>query len=467
MEAGDVYRESFVEYNGAADARSEARFFWYSLNEGAATCTKESPDTASSTPVSYGGYWIIGDCANQLLGFASLDASPSQGGKLTPAWTYRPKLPGGFVLPEPRWATPVIDGTMGVLYALLKWEGDAQLYALQLNGALAPTLIWTLDLGKLDILDSNGNLAVFKTWSQEHAIFLYGGRVWVPSMDFDGALIVDPSSVTGGQPAIAVTSGQWSDDHRLYGSVASRGGGWTKPVFLVHGSNYGIQQYDLTTGNATAADTRFSPSSNEFSHPVAVRFRGTSREGPYRFDCIIASEYDPSGGFYISAAESTNMTQCGDWSTFGYYIRSKAFALPRWVSAPAVLYDGAGTVTLYYAVQLQNGNQPDDFRSSWKTAVVAVQVDQSGPYLLDLDYFIATGVRANVAPVAIRDAWGAGRHAIAVGASDGGLYLFRAGNIARGPYIDHQLPGLLPSTNPRYNNAYDGISGRRGRQVGS
>ena len=418
-----------------------------------------------------------------LLGFASVDASSSPGGKLTPAWKWKPTLPGGFVLAEPRWATPVIDATLGVMYALLKWEGDAQLYALQLNGGNEPTPLWTLDLGKVIDINTNGNVAIFKTWNQEHAIFFYGGRVWVPSNDFDGALIVDPSTVTSGQPTYIVTEGQWSDNHRLYGSVASRGDRWTKPVrggvgwggrrvfvcphppssqvFLVHGSRYGIQQYDPLTGNVTAAYTRFEPDSYEFSHPVAVRFAGYSRDGPYRFDCIIATEFDPAGGLYIAAAESTNMTQCGSWSANGYYVRSKAFALPRWVSAPAVLYNSEGTVTLYFSVQLNNGNLPDGYprRSAWRTAVVAVQIDQSGPYLYDLDFFLAAGVRANAAPLAIRDAWGVGRHAIAVGASDGGLYLFRAGNIARGPYLDHALAPLLVSTNPLKSNADAGISG--------
>jgi len=459
MEGGDVYREGYVEYDGSADARGAARFFYYSLNEGALSCTKDAPDTASGTPVSFGGYWVVGDCINQLLGFKSLDASSASGGKMAPAWTFKPTLPPGFGLVEPRWATPVIDGTSGAMYALLKWEADAQLYGLQLNGAAAPTLVWTLDLKSVTLINSNGNVATFRTWSQEHAIFLYGGKVWVPSNDFDGALIVTPCFDAGCTPTYIITDGQWADTHRMYGSVASRGGGWTQPVFVVHGSSYGIQQYDPATGVNVAADVAFEPSSGEFSHPVAVRFAGNAREGPYRYDCVVATEFDPKGGLYIAAAETTNMTTCGYWSTNGYYVRSKAFALPRWVSAPAVLYDGAGTVTLFYAVQLNNGNAPDGFRSGWRTAVVGVQVDQSGPYLFDLDYAIYPGVRVNAAPVILRDAWGAGRHAVAVGASDGALYLFRSNNLARGPYLDHQLSSLLPASSARFNNLFAGVSG--------
>lgn len=460
MEGGDVYREGYVEYDGSADERGAARFFYYSLNEGSPSCTKDAPDTASGTPVSWGGYWIVGDCRNALLGFKSLDKSTSLGGKLIPTWTFQPTLPPGFGLIEPRWATPVIDGTTGALYALLKWEADAQLYGLQLNGMIAPTLLWTLDLKSVLLVNGNGGLADFRTWSQEHAIFLYGGKVWVPSNDFDGALIVDPSNLdVNGVPTYIITEGQWSDTHRMYGSVAARAGGWTKPIFTVHGSIYGIQQYDPTTGNVTAADVSFSPASNEFSHPVAVRFTGNAREGPYRYDCVIATEFDPAGGLYMAAADSTNLTTCGYWNPRGYYVRSKAFALPRWVSAPAVLYDGDATVTLFYAVQLNNGNAPDGFRSGWRTAIVAVQVDQSGPYIYDLDYAIYPGVRVNAAPVIIRDAWGAGRHAVAVGASDGALYLFRSNNLAAGPYLDHQLSSLLPSTNTRFNNFFAGVSG--------
>ena len=43
MEGGDVYREGFVEYNGFADAQGVARFFYYSLNEGAISCVSISP----------------------------------------------------------------------------------------------------------------------------------------------------------------------------------------------------------------------------------------------------------------------------------------------------------------------------------------------------------------------------------------------------------------------------------------
>ena len=258
MEGGNVWREGSVEYDGFADARGAARFFYYSLNEGAAVCSKNVPDTASGTPVSFNGVWIIGDCSQKLLGFVYPDKLTASGGKLTPAWTWSPpagSLPGGFVLPEPRFATPVIDSTSGVLYALLKWEGDAQLYALQLNtGTAAPTLLWNLDLGKIDVKNSNGVDAVFQNWAEDHAIFLYGGKVWIPSLDFDGALIVDVNNVSPDpvQPYYAVTEGQWSDNHRLLGSVGSRGGGWTKPVFVLHAWQYGFQQFDPETGNGTS-----------------------------------------------------------------------------------------------------------------------------------------------------------------------------------------------------------------------
>jgi hypothetical protein len=294
----------------------------------------------------------VGDCLNQLLGFRFPEKSTAASGTpLTPAWTFRPTLPGGFVLPEPRWATPVIDRGTGVMYALLKWEGDAQLYALQLNDAAAPTLLWTLDMGKLTVPITNGtapSFGKFTKWAEDHSIMLYGGKVWIPSLDYDGALIVDPSDVNGDppQPSYISTVGQWMDSHRLVGSVGSAGGGWTQPVFVVHGSTYGIQQYDARFGNQTVGSSRFNAYNNEFSHPVAVRFQGAG----YRYDCIIASLWDPTGDIFMSAVDARTMEPCGLWDYNGYGIRNRAFALPSWVSAPAVLYDGYATVFLTYAV---------------------------------------------------------------------------------------------------------------------
>ena len=56
------------------------------------------------------------------------------------------------------------------MYVLIKWEADPQIFGLQLNGfTAAPTLLWTIDLGALDIKNGNGNDAIFKTFSEDHA----------------------------------------------------------------------------------------------------------------------------------------------------------------------------------------------------------------------------------------------------------------------------------------------------------
>ena len=189
-----------------------------------------------------------------------------------------------------------------------------------------------------------------------------------------------------------------------------------------------------------------------------MRFEGNNAGVYYRYDCIIASEWDPTGDIFMSAIDSNSTDTCGGWSYNGYGIRHSSIALPQWVSAPAVLYDGYATAYLNYAVVLPNGDQPDSRRSAWRSSLVSVMVDQSGPYN-DIDSYIVYGTRFNCAPLVIRDAWGAGRHAIAVGGSDGNLYMFRAGLLSRGPYIVHTLSSLLPSSSPLRNNLLAGVSG--------
>ena len=73
MEGGSSYREGSIPYDGAADARGAAGYFYYSLNEGAHLCTKSVPETASSTPIYFEGVWIIGKiCIIHLTGRVSL-----------------------------------------------------------------------------------------------------------------------------------------------------------------------------------------------------------------------------------------------------------------------------------------------------------------------------------------------------------------------------------------------------------
>ena len=463
MEGGSAWREGAVEYDGAADARGAARFFYYSLNEGFPDCSKNTPDTASATPVSFNGVWIVGDCLNQLVGFASPDGLPAPGGKLAPLWTWVAPLGAGFRLPEPRLTTPVIDPATGTLYVLVKDEVDPRLFALALNPAdstAAPTLLWTLDMGKIGGRNGNDANISFSSFSEDHAIFFYGARVWVPSQNFDGMAIVDPA--TGSpttEPSYIITPGQWSDSHRLLGSAGSAGANWTQPIFSVHGSQYGIQRYDVATGNATAGGSRFNAFSQEFSHPVAVRFLSYALG---RTDCVVASEWDPTGDIFISAVDSATMAPCGSWDPRGYYVRDASIAMPLWVSAPAVLYGGFSTVYLLYAVILPSGDAPSGRRSAWRSALVSVQIDQSGVYTnRPVDYYIMQGVHFNAAPLIVRDALGPGNHLAAVGSSDGKLHMFPAsGFTATGPVLTHDIIKPLPApVDPDFDNSNVGVSG--------
>lgn len=123
----------------------------------------------------------------------------------------------------------------------------------------------------------------------------------------------------------------------------------------------------------------------------------------------------------FAGADANSSAPCGWWSTNGYYIRHPALAMPYWVSAPAVLYDGYQTVYLIYAVVLPSG---DRTVGGWRSALVSIQVDQTGPYGTPTDYYIMTGVHFNAAPIVVRNAWGPGIHAVAVGGSDGRVYMF-------------------------------------------
>lgn len=123
------------------------------------------------------------------------------------SWTPNPALAAG----QPLLATPVIDPATSMMYVLWKNPNDSKLFALHLNdGTLVPTLVWTLDLSSITGITSNNQQVTFRTWLPDHAILLYGNKVWIPSNDFDGALLVD--TVTS---SWLFTEGLWDVSHRL------------------------------------------------------------------------------------------------------------------------------------------------------------------------------------------------------------------------------------------------------------
>ena len=158
----------------------------------------------------------------------------------------------------------------------------------------------------------------------------------------------------------------------------------------------------------------------------------------------------------------------------GYTIRHAYIAQPLWVSAPAVLYDGNQLAYLVFAVTLPSSDGRG--RSSWRSTLITIQIDTTGPYNDPVDYYTLDGCRFNAAPLIIRNAWGFNNHVITVGATNGRLYVFPAQGYTRtGPFYSHNLiPLLPPPNNPAYpgtSNANVGISGNymsasRGGSIG-
>lgn len=459
----------------------------------------------------YANVWIVVDCSNNIHAFASPDGTTTPGGRLTSLWSWDPTTAGLNLDRTPTMATPVISAWRGMMWCLYKDATRPALFALRLNngGRSLPSLVWQVDLSQTFGVNDNGAQVVFRTWSEDHAIMYYGGKIWVPSQDFDGALIVD--ALAGPNAAIRWTTGLSNDNHRLRGSVGSQALGWRSPLFVASGSMYGLQAFDPATGNRSfwsnnicawggaaarrgaaqsasvwreggpptshAAPSPHQPArphpslppslpavnaySQEFSHPVAVTF--ASRDYGI-VNCIIAAQWDQTGDIFLSGVNSNSTGPCGFWSPNGYTIRRPEIAQPLWVSAPAVIYDGFQTVYLAFAVVLPSGDYSPGDRIHRRSSLVTIQVDQTGPYSQPVDSWIVTGARFNAAPVVIRDAWGVGQHAIAVGASDGQLHIFTAKGFSNtGPVFSHALLKLLPKpNNPAYPGATNdnaGISG--------
>ena len=377
---------------------------------------------------------------------------------------------------SPTLATPFIDASWSTptMYVLYKGETSSpMLFALNLvkGGSVVPTLKWKIDIGAQYFPPNDqGQTPLFKTFSEDHGIIAYGGKVWVPSQDYAGALLVDGQ--LGPAAPLLTTTALYFPTQRLRGSVGGAGMNWRAPVFVAHGSGYGIQSFDPTSGNRTWwSDNPYNAYAQEFSHPVAVSFWSPT-DGVT--NCIIVSQWDQTGDIFLSGANANSSGPCGYWNPNGYTIRHAYIAQPLWVSAPAVLYDGNQLAYLVFAVTLPSSDGRG--RASWRSTLITIQIDNTGPYNDPIDYYTLDGCRFNAAPLIIRNAWGYGNHVITVGASNGRLYVFPAQGYTRtGPFYSHNLiPLLPPPNNPAYpgtNNANVGISGNymsasRGGSIG-
>ena len=360
-EGGSVWREGTVGYDGSAgNTWAQARFFYYPLSAGSTYCSKNQPDTASATPLMYlvsaraparaprlrdrlracvrarprtrprrdvltppppralcpQDTWIVCDCANNIVGLANPDKDlVSSGGLLTALWTWKPSSAGLTFDTSPTLATPFIDAswTTPTMYVLYKGQTSSpMLFALNLvkGGSVVPTLKWKLDLGALNLPQNDqGQLPIFQTFSEDHSIIAYGGKVWVPSQDYAGALLVDGQQ--GPAAPLLTTASLYYPTQRLRGSVGGAGMNWRAPVFVAHGSGYGIQSFSPDSGNRSWwSNNRFNAYANEFSHPVAVSF--------WSFDagatnCVIVSQWDQTGDIFLSGANANSSGPCGFW----------------------------------------------------------------------------------------------------------------------------------------------------------
>jgi hypothetical protein len=399
--------------------------------------------------------WIVCDCANNIVGLPNPDKDlVSQGGLLTPLWTWKPSSAGFTFDSSPTLATPFIDAswTTPTMYVLYKGQtSDPMLFALNLvlGGSVAPTLKWKINLAQQTFAPNDqGQTPLFRTFSEDHSIFAYGGKVWLPSQDYAGALIVDSQSGT----KLLTTTALYFPTQRLRGSVGGQGMGWRAPVFVAHGSGYGIQSFDPDSGNRSWwSDNPYNAYAEEFSHPVAVSFMSWQTGAT---NCVIVSQWDQTGDIFLTGANANSSGPCGYWNPNGYTIRHSYIAQPLWVSAPAVLYDGNQLAYLVYAVTLPSGDGRG--RSSWRSTLVTIQIDVTGPYSDPVDYYTLDGCRFNAAPLIVRNAWGYNNHVITVGATNGRLYVFPAQGYTRtGPFYSHNLIPLLPPPN---NPAYPGVT---------
>ena len=138
-----------------------------------------------------------------------------------------------------------------------------------------------------------------------------------------------------------------------------------------------------------------------------------------------------------------------DWAAAGYYIHHPAIGDPKWVSAPALIYDGAGTVYLAYALNRQNGGSGGVGRVHWRAALVLLMADRTGVYTQPIEVWDIDGTHIDAAPVVLRDAFGAGQHGIGVATSHGEFMMFNwRGFTTAGPRVVHSLVNSLPAPVP-------------------
>ena len=457
-EGGDIYRESKRSNYANPRVPEAARLFYAKLGD----CVPRVDGTASSTPLHYSTGAVSGaagtpfilqaDCANNLRAYVLPEGDTRPGGPLTLLWQWSPPGQGPSLVYEPLLTTPVIVEDAGIAVVLHK--GLSRLFALDVTTVPPTELPWSkAGLTLCNLLPPNENKTYppnFCSWSEDHAISYYGGRVWIPSGDYFGALLVDP--LTG---AVTATSGLGDNNHKFFGTAGGRGGGsgkpWTALVFDIFGAANGVLGMSPDAGGTKlwTSSAQFQSYLNEFIHPVSVQFKSTL---PYDYSCILSSEASgevtSKTGLYIAATDSETGESCAYWPAAGFYIRHPAIGDPQWVSAPAVITDGTATVFLAYAINRRNGGSgaagPD--RANWRAAVVLLQADRTGVYEQPVEFRDIDGAHLDMTPVVLRDAFGDGHHGIAVATSHGQFLMFNwKGFTTAGPKVVHNIVDSLPA----------------------
>ena len=347
--------------------------------------------------------------------------------------------------PEPSSSIAVSTDNMG--YIINRHSGFLHAINLGTNQPLWPALNLSMA--------TNGK--GFKKFKTEFAFLLHGGKLWIPDPDQHGALVV--SAATG-----QYTYSQYMDQptHRLQASVGSVDPMINSELAAFtdaaasqprgYGALYGISATEPfnTSEWAWQAAVPFTVPALEYSHPVILEFKNEKKS----WGCVVSSQFVAEnktvgstffGGVRISGVNVRDGTVCGDgpfdtWGTnslggaLGTYVIANDFTKKiTWSSAPAVISDGAG-YRLYYNVNLASPN---------KCVLLTVLVSAQGIYSATTEGRPFSGL-CNSAPVALLNAYGVGKHAVALILQAGGLHIMDW-KVLSPSQVDWTLTPYLPA----------------------
>ena len=343
-------------------------------------------------------------------------------------WADKVYTPSGAIIlggiPQP--STSVAVSADNKAYIINRHSGFLHAIDLDTNLPLWPPLNLSLA--------TNGD--GFKKYGNEFAFLLHGGKLWIPDPSQHGALVVSATSGT-----YAYTTNMDAPTRRFQGSVSSsdpqingelvafNDAGAQPPKY---GALYGISATEPLVNSSWAwqAAVHFTITAQEFSHPVLLEFSAPGKT----WSCLVSSQYVPAnttvgstflGGVRISGVNAKDGKVCGDgafssWGTNalgrepGSYVVSSSDVLKKvtWSSAPAVIPDGEG-YRLYYTINLATPNT---------CVLYTVLVTATGVYTGSSESRKFPGL-CNSAPIAMLNAYGVGKHVVAIILTSGNLHI--------------------------------------------